>query len=114
MIQIIYGMLLGALAQALIFFQLQGQFKFDWVREHPFIMALIGIPVSYMFIYSSRFLVGAFDGQLWPSRLIGAGIGIVIYTLMARLWFGEPITLKTAVCLLLSIIIILIQIFWEN
>ena len=106
-------MLIGALAQALVFFQLQGQFKVTWIKDHPFIMALIGIPVSYLFIYSSRFLVGAFDGQLWPSRLIGFGVGIAVYIMMSRLWFNEPITLKTATCLLLSVAIISIQLFWK-
>lgn len=106
-------MLIGAIAQALVFFQLQGQFKYDWIKENPFIMALIGIPVSYLFIYSSRFLVGAFDGQLWPSRLIGFGIGITVFIIMSILWFNEPITLKTFTCLLLSIIIVLIQLLWK-
>ena len=113
MTKIIYGMLIGAVAQALVFFQLQGQFKYDWIKDNPFIMALIGIPVSYMFIYSSRFLVGAFEGQLWPSRLIGFGVGILVYIIMSRLWFNEAITLKTLVCLLLSITIVSIQLFWK-
>jgi len=85
MIQIIYGMLIGALAQVFVFIQLQGQFKIEWIKEHPFVMALIGVPISYMFINSSRLLVNAFDGQLWPSRLIGFGVGIAVYIIMSRL-----------------------------
>ena len=113
MIQIVYGMLIGALAQVFVFIQLQGQFKVEWIKEHPFVMALIGVPISYMFINSSRLLVNAFDGQLWPSRLIGFGVGIAVYIIMSRLWFNEPITLKTFTCLLLSTTIILIQLFWK-
>jgi hypothetical protein len=113
MIQIVYGMLIGALAQVFVFIQLQGQFKVEWIKEHPFVMALIGVPISYMFINSSRLLVNAFDGQLWPSRLIGFGVGIAVYIIMSRLWFNEPITLKTFTCLLLSTAIILIQLFWK-
>jgi hypothetical protein len=113
MIQIVYGMLIGAVAQAFVFIQLQGQFKVEWIKEHPFVMALIGVPISYMFINSSRLLVNAFDGQLWPSRLIGFGVGIAVYIIMSRLWFNEPITLKTFTCLLLSTAIILIQLFWK-
>jgi len=113
MIQIVYGMLIGALAQVFVFIQLQGQFKIEWIKEHPFVMALIGVPISYMFINSSRLLVNAFDGQLWPSRLIGFGVGIAVYIVMSRLWFNEPITLKTFTCLLLSTAIILIQLFWK-
>ena len=106
-------MLIGAVAQAFVFIQLQGQFKVEWIKEHPFVMALIGVPISYMFINSSRLLVNAFDGQLWPSRLIGFGVGIAVYIIMSRLWFNEPITLKTFTCLLLSTAIILIQLFWK-
>jgi hypothetical protein len=113
MIQIVYGMLIGAIAQAFVFIQLQGQFKVEWIKEHPFVMALIGVPISYMFINSSRLLVNAFDGQLWPSRLIGFGIGVVVFTIMSHFLFKESLTPKTLTCLGLGVCIILIQILWK-
>jgi multidrug transporter EmrE-like cation transporter len=112
--KIAYGMLIGALAQILTFFQLQGQFKYQWMKDNQFITSLIGIPISYLFISSVKYIVSAYDGELWPSRLIGYGVGVIVFIAMSKLWFGEPVTLKTLTCLLLSIAIILIQLFWRS
>lgn len=111
--RLLIGMLLGALAQIVTFLQLQGQYKYEWVKNNTFIMALLGVPISYLFIYSVRYMVAAYDGALWPSRLIGYGIGVTVFIMMSKLWFNEPITLKTLTCLLLSVTIILIQLFWK-
>jgi len=111
--RLVYGMLIGALAQALTFFQLQGQFRFKWMQDHQLVIALLGVPISYLFLTSVKYMVSAYDGQLWPSRLIGYGVGVTVFILMSKLWFGEAITTKTLVCLGLSISIILIQLFWK-
>lgn len=71
----------------------------------------MGIPVTYMYIKSVKCLVETFDGQLWPSRIIGFGIGVTVFTAMSYFLFKEPLTPKTLICLGLSILIILIQIF---
>jgi len=109
----IIGFLLGLLAQVLTFIQLQGQFKFTWMRENPFFVALLGLPISYLLIKSVNRLVIHFDGQLWPSRLMGFSIGAIVFTLMSRWLFNEPFTLKTVVCLTLAFCILMIQLFWK-
>lgn len=111
--RLVYGMLLGAIAQIITFLQLQGQYKIEWMKNNPFLLSLLGIPISLLFIYSVKYMVAAYDGQLWPSRLIGYGIGVVVFITMSKLWFDEPVTLKTLTCLLLSVAIILIQLFWK-
>lgn len=111
--KVVYGMLIGALAQALTFFQLQGQFKIKWMQDHQFLTALLGVPISYLFLTSVKYMVSAYDGQLWPSRLIGYGVGVTVFIVMSRFWFGEAVSLKTLTCLLLSVSIILIQLFWK-
>ena len=111
--RLVYGMLIGAIAQALTFFQLQGQFRFKWMQDHQLVISLLGVPISYLFLTSVKYMVSAYDGQLWPSRLIGYGVGVTVFIIMSKLWFGEAITTKTLVCLGLSISIILIQLFWK-
>lgn len=113
MIRLVYGMLLGAVAQTLTFLQLQGQYKYEWVKNNFFLMALLGIPISLLYMYSVKHMVAAYDGELWPSRLIGYGIGVTVFILMSRLWFNEPVSIKTLICLLLSLSIIFIQLFWK-
>jgi multidrug transporter EmrE-like cation transporter len=58
-------------------------------------------------------MVTHFEGQLWPSRLIGFAVGTIVFTFMSMLWFNEPITTKTSICLSLSVLILLVQLFWK-
>jgi len=111
--QLLKGFIFGLIAQILIFFQLQGQIKYEWFKNHPITMAFMGVPISLLFIHSVRNFVDAYDGQIWPSRLIGFGIGVIVFTVMSHYLFKEPISLKTLTCLGLGVLIILIQIFWK-
>jgi len=110
---LLIGMLFGLIAQVLTFFQLQGQMKYEWFKHHYWVIVLIGIPVSMAFMYSVKNMIIAFDGQMWPSRLIGFSIGAISFIILSYLVFNEPITSKTLVCLTLAVIILLIQLFWK-
>lgn len=109
----ILGLFYGALASVLTFVQLQGQFKFSWMRDNPALVALVGIPISMLYLQSVRCIVDFYGGQLWPSRLLGFAVGICIFTIMSWIWFSEPPTAKTAVCLLLALGIMAMQILWK-
>lgn len=109
----ISGILVGTLAQILTFLQLQGQLKFDVLKNNFWLTVSMGIPISIMFMYSVRSLVTAFDGQLWPSRLIGFSIGTIVFSLLSSIIFNEPITSKTLACLILSLGILAVQLFWK-
>lgn len=111
--QLLKGFIFGLIAQVLTFFQLQGQIKYEWFKNHPIVMAFMGVPISLLFMYSVRNFVDAYDGQIWPSRLIGFGIGVIVFTVMSHYLFKEPISPKTLTCLGLGTLIILIQIFWK-
>jgi multidrug transporter EmrE-like cation transporter len=111
--KLLYGILFGLAAQILTFLQLQGQMKYDWFKNHPVLMAFVGVPISYLFMMSVKNMVLAYNGQMWPSRLIGFGIGVVVFTIMSYWLFKEPLTLKTLTCLGLGVCIILIQILWK-
>jgi multidrug transporter EmrE-like cation transporter len=110
---IFYGVLYGVIAQILTFLQLQGNIKYGWFQKYPIIMLLAAMPISYLFIKSVEYFVAAYNGEIWPSRLIGFGIGVIIFTLMSKMLFGEPFTTKTAICLTLGTAIVLIQILWK-
>ena len=107
------GFVYGLLAQIITFLQLQGQMKIEWFKNNTFIVACMGIPISLLFMYSVKHFVLAYDGQIWPSRLIGFGIGVTVFTIMSHYMFKEPLTPKTLTCLGLGVIIILIQILWK-
>lgn len=107
------GFLYGLMAQILTFIQLQGQFKFQWAKDNPMYMALMGVPLSLLYLQSVKHLVLHFEGQLWPSRLLGFAIGAIVFTAMSWAWFREPMTLKTLICLGLAVCIMGIQLFMK-
>ena len=107
------GVGLGILAQIITFIQLQGQFKYEWMKSNPFLVSCIGVPLSYLYIYSVEYLVDSFNGDMWPSRLIGFATGAIVFTIMSKMWFGEILTVKTVVCLMLSCCIIFVQLYYK-
>jgi hypothetical protein len=110
---IVYGILYGILGQVGSYMQLQGAMKLGWYPKYFWPVLLMSVPVSWLYIKSVEHFVEAFDGQLWPSRLIGFGLGITIFSILSHYLFKEPFTPKTLVCIGLGIIIIGIQILWK-
>ena len=110
---LLVGMFFGFLAQVATFFQLQGPLKYEWFKNHYWLTVLMGIPISMLFMYSVKNMVIAFDGQMWPSRLIGFSIGAVVFSLLSWSVFSEPLVTKTIVCLVLAVMILMIQLFWK-
>jgi multidrug transporter EmrE-like cation transporter len=110
---LIKGILWGLLGQILSFMQLQGSVKYGWFIKYPILILISSIPATWFYLNSVNNLVAAFDGQLWPSRLIGFGIGIIIFVGLSIILFKEPITAKTLVCLALAACILGVQIIWK-
>ena len=77
---IFLGFLYFTIGQILIWFQSHLQFFNNWSKDNPFIISIAGIAVSYVSILATKHLADAFDGLVWPSRLIGFGKGIVIFS----------------------------------
>ena len=98
---LIAAILLYFLAQSLAWFQINGQF----------LMSLIGVPISYLFIKATDLTFRALEGTVWPGRILTFACGIVVFTILTYTLLGEAITWKTGVSLLLTCIIILLQIF---
>jgi hypothetical protein len=111
--EIIYGIMYGLLGQVGSFMQLQGAMKLGWYPKYFWPVLLMSVPLSWLYIKSVEHFLAAFDGQLWPSRLIGFGLGITIFSIMSHFLFKEPLTPKTLVCIGLGLTIIGIQILWK-
>jgi len=110
---ILKGFIFGLIAQILAFLQLQGTMKFGLYQKYAWIILLSSIPLTWLNYQSVQNLVTAYNGEMWPSRLIGFGIGVIVFALMSHYMFKEPITPKTLTCLGLAFIIILIQLIWK-
>ena len=111
---LVYGIFLFFLAHIVTWFQLNGQFLWKFFKENTFLLALTGIPISYLYIWGTKYTVESFDGILWPTRFIGFGVGIIIYALFVGLFFKEGITMKTFISLILAFSLVCIQVLWKN
>lgn len=110
---LIYGIIYGLFGQILSFMQLQGSIKYGWTEKYLWIILLVGIPNTWLYMQSVGHFISAFNGSLWESRILGFSIGVIVFAVMGWLLFGESMTMKTAVSLILGLCIMLIQIFWK-
>ena len=111
--KIIIGIILCAIGQIFSFSQLQLSTKLGWDKKYLWLILLSSIPVTWIYVKSVKFVVDGFNGLLWPSRLLGFGVGIIIFTIMSYLIFKEPFTLKNMICLSLAFLIILTQLLMK-
>ena len=112
--RLLLGILLFLLAHIITFFQLNGQFKWEWFSKHEWVLALMGIPISFLYIWATKSTVNGLDGLLWPARFIGFGVGMIVYAVLVSYYFNEGITLKTLISLLLAIALVFIQAMMKN
>jgi len=109
----IYGVLFYILGQILVWYQINGQFISEWINKKPLIMSLLGIPISLVYIHATKYSVEAFEGELWPQRLVGFAVGMIVFAILTYIHLNESLTPKTIITLILSLIIVLIQILWK-
>jgi uncharacterized membrane protein len=76
-------------------------------------MSLFGLPISILLIYFTKYCAIAFDGQVWPGRLIGFAVGAIVFALLSHFIMNEPFNTKTIVCLFLAVAILGVQILWK-
>ena len=106
---LVIGMSLFFVTHIFIWFQINGQFIWKWFSDNPMLLALLGAPVSYLLILSTKYMVAGFGGLLWPGRLLGFAIGMISFPIITWLVMGEGITLKSTISIGLAIIIMLLQ-----
>tara|TARA_Y100001937_G_C7112104_1_gene328155 strand:- start:686 stop:1021 length:336 start_codon:yes stop_codon:yes gene_type:complete len=98
------------LGHILIWFQSNGQLLWKAFRENPLLISLFGVPFSLMFIQATKIGYEIFNENLWPVRIIGFTVGTIVFSFMTYFFLGEAISIKTGICLVLCIIIILVQV----
>ena len=110
---LILCIVLFSTVQLITWFQLNGQFVWPWFKNNLFLLCLFGVPISWLYIEATRFGFIAFDGILWPGRLLGFAMGMLTFAICANVYLGEGLTTKTITSLVLATILTLIQIFWK-
>ena len=103
-------MVLFFLNNIIIWYQLNSQLVWEWAKTSKamWFSALLGVPISILFWWSTRIGYEAF-GNLWAVRFMGFSTSMMTFPLMTYLYLGEVITLKTGITIILAIIIMLLQ-----
>ena len=94
----------------IIWYQLNGQLVWDFWKSWKGITLslLMGIPITALFWWATKIGYQGF-GNLWSIRLLGFATGMLTFPFLTYWMIGEGITLKTAVSILLSICIMVLQ-----
>ena len=111
---LLIGIGMFVFAHVFSFYQLNGQFIWKWFEKNEVLVAAFGFFISFFYIWGTKYTVNGFEGLLWPARFIGFGVGMIIYAIAVSYYFNEGISLKTAISLILSIILIAIQTLWKD
>ena len=110
---IILSILIFLLGQIVVWVQVNGPILWDWAKSYKFLLMLLGVPITWMFMEATRYAILGFNGQFWPGRFLSFTAGIFIFTIMTYVFRSEAITIKTAISLCLALTLILVQIFWK-
>ena len=106
--EVLFCMLILLLIQIVVWFQLNAQVKWDWFKDHYWLMSLLGVPISYALLYSTKYGYAGF-GELWPIRLLGFAVGMMTFPFITYMMLGEGITLKTGISVVLAGVIMILQ-----
>ena len=106
--EILLCILILFFTQIVIWFQLNAQVKWDWFKDNYLLLSILGMPISYALLLSTKYGFQGF-GELWPIRLLGFAVGIISFPFITYLVLGEGITLKTGISLILATVILLLQ-----
>ena len=107
---IVLTIILFIVNNILIWYQLNSQLVWDWAKgtKSMWLMSLMGIPISLMFWYATKWGYIGF-GNLWAVRFMGFATSMLTFPIMTYLYLGEPMTLKVVATLILATVIMLLQ-----
>ena len=103
---------LSTISACSIWFNLNLRYIVEWWKDKDLLTILIFGPiVSFFSYYYWGYAVKCFN-SLWSARFVSFSIGIITFTILTWIFMNEsPLTIKNSLCIILSIIILLIQIY---
>jgi len=112
--KVLAGVGMFAIGQALMWFQINSQFIWDWWKDKPGLaVALYAIPAGLCWWYGSKLIVGETE-SLWSARFLGFSSSYLVFPVLTWYLAHESMfTAKTLVCTGLAVLIMAIQFFWR-
>ena len=105
---ILIVILMLTVAHIVIWFQVNAQVVSDWYKNHIVFLCLLGVPISYIFFKATEMGYEA-TGSLWAVRFLAFGTSMITFPIITYIIAGEGITMRSGICILLAIIIMLLQ-----
>ena len=112
--KILAGVGMFAIGQALMWFQINSQFIWEWWKDKPLLaVALYAIPAGMCWWYGSKLIVGETE-SLWSAIFLGFSSSYLLFPVLTCYLAHESMfTAKTLVCTGLAVLIMAIQFFWR-
>ena len=104
---LVIALAMSFLGNVFAWFHMNAQFKWDWAKEWWWVI-LGGIPVSYLFYYSTRLFYEYF-GEYWAVRPVGFGMATIVFFIMTGLILNEMPNQRIVVSLILACVILYIN-----
>ena len=105
--KLILALMMSFMGNVIAWFHMNGQFRWEFMKSQWWIL-LGGIPISYLFFYSTRMFYEHF-GQYWTVRPIGFGIATITFGILTAVFLKELPSFKVSISLLLALAIILLN-----
>jgi len=100
-----------ALANIFAWYQIQGQFldgKLGKFFNNDLVIIIVGVPIGWL-LWKAAALSYIVFGGVWNIRMIGFGLGTMIFGVMTWGILGELPAWHTVVSIILALAIILLQ-----
>jgi len=111
--KLILAVCLLSLVYIVGWYQIHGQFLWNWFKKYEYYLIWISVPSTLLSIRAIKLINEHFNGLIWPNRILTFTIGIVFFTILTACHFGEKFTIKTLTLLILCVSIVMLQILWE-
>lgn len=72
----------------------------------------MALPIAFFYMNATKNGIEYF-GTNWPIRILTFAIGNLVFFCLSYFFMNENLSLKSAICLAMTLTIILIQIFWK-
>ena len=80
-----YSIVCLLIANVIAYYELNGQFFLkEWYWHNPWTTSMIGYPVGMLFWYATKLSYEHF-GFTWNMRMIGFGVGTIVFGIMSYL-----------------------------
>ena len=107
MSKLVLALVMSFLGNVFAWFHMNAQFKWDWAKSQWWIL-LGGIPVSYLFYYSTRMFY-KYYGDYWSVRPIGFGIATLTFAALTAMVLHELPSQRIIISLILACVILYIN-----